>query len=128
MHNYITVCRIFKYLKLQVHKPKAGPAYFCLLSSVMRKALAFLCSEFCLAWPCPAWWETSMLCLGAATCPTPWNVLTSKITKSSLQPEDHYSVSVSPPASKTWEIPPTMNWLSVRETITAFVHSQSRVW
>ena len=26
MHNYITVCRIVKYLKLQVHKPKAAAA------------------------------------------------------------------------------------------------------
>ena len=69
-----------------------------------------------------------MLYLGAATCPIPWNVLTSEIRKSSLQPEDHYLVSASPPDSKTWEIPPTMNWPSVRETITAFVHSQSRVW
>ena len=126
MHSYITMCRIFKYSKLQVHKPKAGAAYLCLLPPVTLRPLSAVSSAWPgLAQPGGEW----MLCLGAATCPAPRNVLTSNIRKSGPQPEDHYLVSASPPASKTWELPPAMSWSSsVRETITAFVHSQSRVW
>lgn len=74
------------------------------MPSATSHASAFVCCEFRLAWPCPAWWGMHALS-GSATCPAPWNVLTSNIRKSGPQPEDHYSVSASPPASKTWELP-----------------------
>lgn len=57
--------------------------------------LTFLSCESSVAWPCPDWWEASMVCLKTDTCPLSGMSLTQRGNHQAGPTilEDHFSVS-----------------------------------